>query len=358
MKKIVLTGGGTGGHVTPNIALIEDLKKEGYEIFYIGRKKSKNSKVPIEQELIENAKIPYYGISSGKLRRYLSKENLTDSFKVIKGVGDALSILKKIKPNIVFSKGGFVTAPVIIAAKLLRIPVVIHESDYTPGLANKISIPIAKCVCTSFEQTLTYLPKNKGIITGPPIRKELFLGNYNKGASIVNFNNNKPTILIMGGSTGANSINKTVISSLDTLLPSYNIIHICGAGNKTLTKKSGYKQFEYVKDELPHLLAYASLIVSRAGSNSIFELLALKKPNILIPLSSKVSRGDQILNSNEFEKKGYSIVLDEDNITEQIFVNTINKLNKNKDKYVNAMTNSGFTNGINSIIIQINKYAK
>ncbi len=358
MKKIVLTGGGTGGHVTPNIALIDDLKKNGYNIYYIGRKKNENAKKPIEQELIEKESIPYYGISSGKLRRYLSKENLTDTFKVVKGVGDAFSILKKIKPDIVFSKGGFVTAPVIIASKMLNIPVVIHESDYTPGLANKISIPFAKCICTSFEKTISYLPKNKGVVTGPPIRKELFQGDYNKGEKLCNFKNKRPVILIIGGSTGSSNINNLVNSCLDTLLSSYNIIHICGAGNVREVNKHGYIQYEYVKDELPDLLAYATIVISRAGSNSIFELLALNKPHLLIPLSNKVSRGDQILNAKEFEQKGYSLVLEEDDINTDIFIKKINEINNNKKIYINKMLSSEFSNGIDSIVKEIIKYSK
>ena len=211
MKTIVLTGGGTAGHVTPNIALIPFLKKEGWSIQYIG------SKTGIEKDLITKENIPYHGISSGKLRRYVSLENLKDPFKVVKGLFDAYSLLRKIKPNLVFSKGGYVTVPVVLAAKLLGIPVIIHESDITPGLANKIASKGAKEICVNFPETLQYVG-SKGVLTGTPIREELFKGDANKGRSLCKFTNHKPVLLMMGGSLGSVKINTCLREALDTLI--------------------------------------------------------------------------------------------------------------------------------------------
>ena len=170
-KKIVLTGGGTAGHVTPNIALLPHLKDKGYEISYIG------SYEGIEKRLITDYEIPYYGISTGKLRRYFDPKNFTDPFRVIKGFAEAKKILKEIKPDVVFSKGGFVSVPVVRAAAALKIPCIIHESDMTPGLANKLCIPVAKKVCCNFPETLEHLPEEKAVLTGSPIREELAKGN-------------------------------------------------------------------------------------------------------------------------------------------------------------------------------------
>ncbi len=356
MKKIVLTGGGTAGHVTPNLALIDSLKENDYEIFYIGRKEE--DKHIIEKELCELENIPYFGITSGKLRRYLSLENAKDTVRVVKGVHDARKALNKIEPDIVFSKGGFVTAPVIFAAKLLKIPVVIHESDLTPGLANKISIPSSQIVLTSFEETLNFLPEGKGLVSGPPIRKELLNGDVEKAKKLCGFKSQKPVLLIIGGSTGAKKINDAILESIDEITKTYNIIHIVGKGNLSETNNDSYFQVEYLKGELKDCLKYADIVISRAGSNSIFELLSLNKPNILIPLSKAASRGDQIDNAKVFESKGYSMVLDEDVLTKESLVSSINELYTNKDKYIENMKKSNFTNGIDEIINQIIKYTK
>lgn len=356
MKKIVLTGGGTAGHVTPNLALVDKLKENDYDIVYIGRKEE--GKFIIEKDLCKNEGIPYFGISSGKLRRYFSVENAKDALRVLKGTSDALVLLKKIKPDIVFSKGGFVTAPVIFASKLLKIPVIIHESDLTPGLANKISIPSAKVVLTSFAETLEYLPKDKGIVTGPPIRMDLFTGSYQKGKELCNFKYNKPVILVIGGSSGAKKINEIIVSSLDNITNKYNVIHICGKDNKNNVTNDSYIAIEYLKEDLKHALAYADLVISRAGSNSIFEFLALNKPNILIPLPKGQSRGDQIQNANVFYDKGYSLILEEEYLTENLLLSNIDNLYENKDKFIDNMMKSDFTNGIDKIIEQIIKYTK
>lgn len=337
MKKIVMTGGGTAGHVTPNIALMPALRKEGFEISYIG------SYDGIEKRLIEEQGVPYYGISSGKLRRYFNPKNFSDPFRVIKGYGQSIKLLKKIKPDVVFSKGGFVSVPVVLAAKFCRIPAIIHESDITPGLANKLAIPGAVKVCCNFPETLNYLPKEKAVLTGSPIRQELLKGSADAGRTYCKFPEaSKPVILIIGGSSGSRAINNTVRELLPQLLPDYNVIHLCGKGNldTSLTQIAGYLQLEYANQELADLFALSDLVISRAGANAICELLALHKPNILIPLSANASRGDQILNANSFQAQGFSYVLEEENLSPETLRSAITHVIAEKESYISAMKNS------------------
>lgn len=346
MKKIVMTGGGTAGHVTPNIALFDSLQKDGYEIHYIG------SYEGIEKGLIEDKKIPYYGISSGKFRRYRSWKNLTDPFRVLHGFFQARRLLGRIRPNVVFSKGGFVSVPVVMAAKTRHIPVIIHESDLTPGLANKLAIPSATKVCCNFPETLPYLPKEKAVLTGSPIRQELLHGNKQAAKDFCGFTGDLPILMVMGGSIGSVYINNAIRGCIDTLLTKYQIIHLCGKGNidESLKDKKGYAQFEYISENLPDLFAAADLVVARAGANSICELLALHKPNILIPLSRNASRGDQILNANSFAKQGFSAVLEEEEVTSEKLMATIDDVMAHRSKYIDAMKNSGQMNAIETIM--------
>lgn len=345
MKKIVLTGGGTAGHVTPNIALLPGLKELGYEIHYIG------SYEGIESKLIADFDIPYYGIATGKFRRYLDPKNLTDPFRVIKGYTEARKILKQIQPDIIFSKGGYVSVPVVRAAASLKIPCIIHESDMTPGLANKLCIPVAEKVCCNFPETMQYIPEDKAILTGSPIREELSKGNKIAALDLCGFDANTPVIMVIGGSLGAANVNKAVRDALPELLKDFQVVHICGKDkidNMLLTTK-GYKQFEYVKAELKDIFAMADVVISRAGANAICELLALKKPNVLIPLMAG-SRGDQILNAKSFESQGYSKVLMEDDITNQLLVDTVHELYFNKRTYIESMSNSHQQNAIKTIL--------
>ena len=345
MKKIVLTGGGTAGHVTPNIALLPSLKEEGFQVSYIG------SYEGIEKRLIEDFDIPYYGISTGKFRRYFDLKNFSDPFRVIKGYRQALQLLKEIKPDIVFSKGGFVSVPVVRAAAALKIPCIIHESDMTPGLANKLCIPVATKVCCNFPETLNTLPSAKAVLTGSPIRQELTRGNKLAALELCGFSANKPVVMIIGGSQGASSINTMIREALPQLLPVFQVVHICGkdkVDNLMLTIP-GYKQFEYLKSELKDVFAMADLVVSRAGANAICEILALKKPNLLIPLQSG-SRGDQILNGRSFEQQGFSIVLREDYLDCDILANKIFELYENRHTYIEKMNYSGQMNSIFTIM--------
>ena len=351
--KIILTGGGTAGHVMPNIALLPQLRGLGFDISYIG------SVDGMEKDLVAKENLPYHGISSGKLRRYLSAKNITDAFRVVRGVGQARKIIKKIAPDIVFSKGGFVTVPVVLAARLSKVPVIIHESDITVGLANKLCIPHATKVCCVFPETLAQIPKSKALLTGTPIRQEIFDGSRIKGVALCNFPEEKPVIMIMGGSQGSAAINNCIRDALDGLLTTFNIVHICGIGNlNEAAKRPGYLQFEYVGEEMGHLYAAADLVVSRAGANSLSELLALSKPNVLIPLSRRASRGDQILNAESFARQGFSVVIDEDDMDKDVLVKTITDTFENRGKYIAAMKKSGAENGISSIVALIKEVAK
>lgn len=354
MKHIVLTGGGTAGHVTPNIALIPGLKELGYEISYIG---SYNG---IEKSLIEAEGIPYYGISTGKLRRYIDPKNLSDPFRVVKGIFEARKLMKKIRPDIVFSKGGFVAVPVVLAAKHCKVPVIIHESDMTPGLANKICIPYASKVCCNFPETLSSLPEGKAVVTGTPIRKELREGNAERGYSFTGLSQDKPVILVMGGSLGSVNVNNHVREALPELLKQYQVVHLCGKGNldHSLDHTDGYRQYEYIKEELPDLFAMADLIISRAGANAICEISTLAIPNLLIPLSANASRGDQILNARSFEKQGYSEVIEEENLTKDTLLSAVQKLHDNRDTYISAMKNSKHTDSIQMILDLIREYTR
>lgn len=345
MKRIILTGGGTAGHVTPNIALLPRLKELQYDIHYIG---SYNG---MEKGLIEKQNIPYYGISSGKLRRYFSIQNFTDPFRVLKGFSEANKLIKKLKPDVIFSKGGFVSVPVVIAGKRNHVPVIIHESDMTPGLANKISIPSAAKVCCNFPETLKALPAEKAVLTGSPIRQELLTGDKEKARKFCGFHEAKPVVLIVGGSLGAAAVNDAVRKILPELLKDFQIIHLCGKNklDSSLNNLEGYAQFEYIQDELKDLFALSDIVISRAGANAICELLALRKPNLLIPLSASASRGDQILNARSFERQGYSMVMEEEEITETTLLNSIRELYANRQSYIDAMAASSHLDSITRI---------
>ena len=346
MKKIVLTGGGTAGHVTPNIALLPALQAAGYEISYVG------SYEGIEKKLIADFNIPYTGISTGKFRRYLDPKNFSDPFRVMKGFVEARNYLKNYQPDVVFSKGGFVSVPVVRAAASLHIPCIIHESDMTPGLANKLSIPSAAKVCCNFPETLSSLPQDKAVLTGSPIRQELFTGDKEKARAFCGFKEVKPVILIVGGSLGAVAVNNAVRKILPELLKDFQVVHLCGKGklDEKLTGLNGYVQFEYIQDELKDLFALADVVISRAGANAICELLALRKPNLLIPLSANASRGDQILNARSFEHQGFSMVMEEEELTDEKLLAAVHKLYDSREDFINAMNQSSQQDPIKTII--------
>lgn len=355
MKKIILTGGGTAGHVMPNIALIPYLKDREYDIHYIGTKDG------IEHKLIsEHKDIHYYSVKSGKFRRYMDIKNISDPFRVLYAVGQSAKIIRKLKPKVLFSKGGFVSVPVVIGAWLNNVPIIIHESDLTPGLANKIATKFAKEICTTFPDTVEFFKEGKATHTGTPIRPELLKGSKSLGLKICGFNNVKPVILIMGGSLGAVAINESIRSILPRLTTRFQVIHICGKGNidAKYDNYDGYKQFEYVGEELAHLMAACTIVVSRAGANAIHELLALRKPTLLIPLPLSASRGDQIDNAKSFERQGFSKVLFQENMTDDSLYSSILELYNNRNKYIDNMQRHNMDNSITMILDIIEKYTK
>lgn len=334
MSKIAFTGGGTVGHVSVNLSLIPTALEKGHQVFYIG---SKNG---IEREMIESqiSNIKYYPISSGKLRRYLSFENAKDVFKVLKGILDARRVLKKEKPDLLFSKGGFVSVPVVIAARSLNIPTIIHESDLTPGLANKISLKFSKKIYTTFEDTLKYLPKDKVDFVGATIREDLKEGNQQKGYEITGFDSDKKVLLVMGGSLGSKKLNDIIRDNLEALLHDYQIIHLTGHGLVDESyKQKGYIQYEFVKEELTHLLSITDTVVSRAGSNAIYEFLTLRIPMLLIPLGLDQSRGDQIDNAKYFESKGYGKMIPEDQLTQFKLLEQLKQIESHRNDIIHQM---------------------
>lgn len=350
MPRIIFTGGGTAGHVAPNMALIREFKQKGWDIAYIG------SAQGIEQSMIQPLGIPFHAISSGKLRRYLSFKNLLDPFKIIFGVFQSFFLLFKLKPDVVFSKGGFVAFPVVVGAWFNRIPVIAHESDISPGLANRLCFPFVNKICLTFAAGKKHFKRQDKIeITGTPIREELFLGNKAKGLALCTFNEEKPCILVIGGSLGAGSINSSIREGLTQLLQNYQIIHLCGKGklDSSLDAIEGYKQFEYAHEELGDLFAAASIVISRAGANSLYEILALGKPHILIPLSTRVSRGDQIQNARYFQKLGISIVIDDESLTAESLLNALLDLEQNKNEIDSKIKELSIQSATEQVIVII-----
>lgn len=332
-KKIIFTGGGTAGHVTVNLALIPKFTEEDWQVLYIG---SENG---IEKQLISPLdKVRYKSIATGKLRRYFDWNNFKDPFRVVKGMFQAYKIIKNEKPNVLFSKGGFVAVPVVIGAWLNKVPVITHESDLTPGLANKITLPFVTKVCTTFPETKQFLPKDKAVHIGAIVREELMQGSKEQGLKICRFTNEKPVLLVIGGSLGARKINEIVRANLESLTVTFQIVHICGKGNVVPELESvAYRQFEYVQQDLAHLFAMTDIVISRSGSNAIFEFLALQKPMLLIPLSKAASRGDQILNARSFERAGYAKVIEEEDLTNEKLLDTVHHLFSERTVYIEKM---------------------
>ncbi len=330
----MFTGGGSAGHVTVNLALIPRFLAEGWQVDYIG------SQDGIERRLIEAVPdVRYFAISTGKLRRYMDWQNVKDPFKVVKGIAQAYRIIRERKPDVVFSKGGFVSVPVVLGARLNRVPVVIHESDMTPGLANRIAIPFAAVVCTTFPETAGQLGSGKARYVGAVVREDLKLGRAERGRAFCRLSAGKPVLLVMGGSLGSRSINEAVRSALPQLTRRFHIVHVCGRGQTVRELESpSYRQYEYVDRELPDVLAMADLVLSRAGSNAIFEFLSLRKPMLLVPLTKEQSRGDQILNARSFQASGYCEVLEETGLNGRTLEQSLARLYDNRRDYISRMT--------------------
>ena len=332
-KRIVLTGGGTAGHVTPHFSLIPRLLDLGYDIHYIGTNKG------IEHELIaQYPEVTYHAVQSGKLRRYFSVQNFIDPFKVVWGGVQSIYLMKKLKPDVCFSKGGFVSVPVVIGASLCNVKTICHESDLTPGLANRISTRFAQKVATTFPECAQAIGE-KGVHTGTPLRPSLFNGTREAGLALSGFSGEKPILLMTGGSLGAQTVNACLRSCLPALLPHMDILHLCGRGNldETLQGVDGYRQIEFLTDEMPDALAVADIVLSRAGSNTLSELLALQKPMLLVPYPMGASRGDQIENAKSYEKQGLAHVLLQENMNEQTMVDALLHLLEQKENLVQTM---------------------
>lgn len=353
-KKIILTGGGTTGHVSVNLALIPRLLGRGWTIHYIG---SENG---IERDLIADfPEVTYHPIATGKLRRYLSKENFLDIGRVSKGVRQARKLIREIKPNVVFSKGGYVSVPVVMGAYFNKVPAISHESDLTPGLANKLSMPFVKKVMVTFEDTMKYIKKNKAFYLGPVIREQIKHGDPARARLDYGFTGKKPIMLVMGGSLGAQALNRAVWENLDSLLEHYDILHGVGKGKGDPSMdRPGYVQEEYIRAGMNDALAMADIIVSRAGSNAIFEFLYYQKPMLLVPLGTNQSRGDQILNAENFEKRGYAKILYEEDVTPQSFAAAIHSIEDNKAQIKAAQETFHFQDAVGTIIEELERIAK
>ncbi|MBQ8094671.1 MAG: undecaprenyldiphospho-muramoylpentapeptide beta-N-acetylglucosaminyltransferase [Clostridia bacterium] len=352
MKRIVLTGGGTAGHVSPNQALIPELLKEGWEIHYIGTKNG------IERSLIEPISgVTYHCVQSGKLRRYFDLKNFTDIFRVIAGFFQSAALIGKLKPQIVFAKGGFVSVPVVYGAAIRGVPVVMHESDITPGLANKLCKPFSKCLCTTFPECAKAVGE-KGVVTGTPLRSQLFSGSRERGLAMAGFDGSKPVLMMTGGSLGAQTVNAVLREALPQLLPDYDILHVCGKGNFSEEHKNlpGYVQFEYLTDGMPDAYACADLMLSRAGSNSLSEILALHKPALLIPYHS--GRGDQVLNAKSVEARGLAHVLLQGDMNCDSLVKGIHALDKDREQLRSRLEALPNADGTQAVLEQIHRYTK
>ncbi|MBR1890556.1 MAG: undecaprenyldiphospho-muramoylpentapeptide beta-N-acetylglucosaminyltransferase [Clostridia bacterium] len=321
MKKIVLCGGGTAGHVYPALAVAEKLGK--YDLHFVGGN-------GMEKEILKKHKnITYHEIPTVKLERRLTPKNLLLPFKLLKCISASKKILKEIGPDIIFSKGGFVSVPVAIAGKRLHIPIVSHESDLSFGLANKIILKCCDTMCTTFKETAN--GNKKCVHTGQPIREKIY-----HGKRLLLFENDKPTILVLGGSLGAKFLNDIIFENLDILTKQFNIIHVSGKNNYQKIKHEGYKIVPYAEN-IEDFYATCDIAIARAGSGVINELLSLNIPMLLIPLSKKCSRGDQIENAKNFVKNGYAQMIEEESFTFNSFIKKIDFLLKNKEKYKKKM---------------------
>ena len=327
MPRVLFTGGGTAGHVTPNIALLEAAIGKNWEVAYVG------STAGIEREMIGALGIPYYPVASGKLRRYFSWQNFIDPFFILWGMLQSVVLCLRLRPDAVFSKGGFVSVPLVVAAWLLRVPVISHESDVTPGLANRLTYPFCRKICVTFEATVRYLPRGKVNVTGTPVRRSLVAGDAAAGLEFLGFSGEKPVLLVFGGSLGATTINNQARRALPVLLQEFDVVHVVGNGNlETSIEQPGYVnhyvQKEFVGEQFGHVLAAAAVVVSRAGANSLYELLMTRKPHLLIPLGKTASRGDQLDNARVFADLGFSRVLYEealtgDDMSDDVFVESV-----------------------------------
>ncbi len=340
MKKVVLTGGGTAGHVYPALAVAEKLNN--CEIHYLGSN-------GMEKEILKKfPNIIYHEIPAVKLERKFTLKNFLIPFKLFDSIKICKKTLKEIQPNVIFSKGGFVAVPVCISSKKLGIPVISHESDLSFGLANKIILHYCTIMCTTFEKTGK--SNKKCIHTGQPIRAKIF-----NGKKINLFNNSNPTLLVLGGSLGAKFLNDAIFENLDKITKKFNVIHICGKKNYQKIIHENYVILPYA-DNIQDYYFSSDLVLARSGSGVINELLALEKPMLLIPLSKKCSRGDQIENAKLFTQLGYSDILEEEEFSFEKMMIKLENLQKNSEKIRKNMRKNAKNNAVSQIVNLINKY--
>ena len=348
MTCIAFTGGGTAGHYAPNYAIIPLIKGDFDKICYIGGKNG------AEKTAAEKNGIDYYGVTTAKLIRSITLKNFFIPFKLLKGISEAKKILKSLSPNLVFSKGGFVALPVVLAAHSLKIPVISHESDLSIGLANRIASRYSKAVLTSFKETAEKLPNAH--YTGTPLREELF--KPREKAAILKkfgFSGNKKVLLITGGSQGSGAINEAVVKSAPMLVKDYDILHLCGKGKTSGIRLNGYKQIEFAED-MGEVYAACDLAVSRAGANTLFELVALKIPTLAVPLPKGNSRGDQVENAQYFKDNGLIGVLMEEDLTPQTLVSALKDLEKKRTEIIKACSATDYRRSAKTIANYIKSY--
>jgi len=328
---LLVVGGGSAGHVIPALPVIAAMQAIGAEVSYVGTYSG------LEEDLVKDAGVAFYPISAGKLRRYFSWQNFTDLFRIMRGMVQAFFLLGRVKPDVVFSKGGFVSFPVALAAWLRRVPVVAHESDITPGLANRLVLPFTRTLCVSFPQTRIGHAKVKVVHTGTPLREAVVNGSAEAGRALLGIDTDKPLLVVTGGSLGADALNTVIRDALPQLLQRYYVLHVCGHGKLADAAAAGYMQKEYVGEGWGDMLAAADVVVSRAGANALFELLTIAKPNLLVPLSARASRGDQIQNAAYAQQAGYSHVVQEDVFDAAALMRGLAELEQNEAQYRQAL---------------------
>ncbi len=353
-RTVLLTGGGTAGHVTPNLALLPALRARGFQPEYMGDARG------IERRLAEEAGLRFHGIPTGKLRRYFSLQNFLDPLRIVLGIVRATWRIARLRPVAVFSKGGFVGVPVVIGAWLNRVPVVVHESDLTPGLANRLSFPFARRICLSFPETEALLPGRDVVYTGTPVRQLLLDGDRARGLERFGLDPGRHTLLVFGGSQGAQAINEQVRALLPALSGDLQVLHVCGAGHldAELEGRANYRQYEYLGDDFGDAFACADVVLSRAGANSLAELIALRKPAIVVPLPTAASRGDQIDNARVFAERGYGRVLPQSEMTPESLAREIQRVLAGAEGFVAAMNSAESHDPVERIVDLIDELAR
>ncbi len=346
---IVFAGGGSAGHVVPCLPLMQNFLGRGWQVHHVG------SGLELERRLIKPLDVAYHRISCGKLRRYFSWRNFVDACRVPLGIIQATVLIARLKPRLVFAKGGYVSFPVVVGAWLNRVPVVSHESDRTPGLANRLSYPFVRKICTTFADSV--LPGSKSLYTGTPIRPDLLKGDPARARDFLDMHVHKPVLLLLGGSQGSALLNQVLRAALPDLSTDFVVVHQCGAGylDSSLAAHPCYRQFEFLRENLVDVLALADVAVSRAGANALFELLALGLPHLLVPLAAG-SRGEQVENAKMAAEKGWSLVLSETELTPRSLVTALRRLHTERKLWRERLQKCQVPNGtarIESLLLEI-----